>query len=185
MILEQYTWREYQQLAETLPEGYRIGFLKGTVYIMPPPSQEHEIGVALLFALLSAIFAGKSCKFVGSAGISTRLSGEFSPDISLVIGSYAEGVVPDIVGEKTRTSKITEAKLQVFFEAGVKEVWELSKDNQILLRVRGANDWVISKYSKLTGYEIERLQHVIEGSKDTNGYPSTDPFVLKNLLVNS
>jgi Uma2 family endonuclease len=125
-------------LADRSEDRYEL--IGGQVFMMAPPTVEHQRTVQKVFKQLDAFFTGKSCEaFVSPIGVCLNENTAVQPDVLVVcdrskIGEKTINGAPDLVVEvsspSTKVHDLNRKRL-LYKEAGVREYWVVD-DGRIL-----------------------------------------------------
>lgn len=149
MRLDDVSWERFEQLSACLGEtrALRLTYIKGSLEIMSPISDEHEALKSNLAVLVEAYMEQAGLRFYRRGGFTLREPGVGAgePDESYCIG--ANQAVPDLVIEVVVTSGAL-SKLPLYLAKGVTEVW-VWEDGRLTVHVRGTGHYVASATSQL------------------------------------
>jgi len=158
-----YTYADYKEW--DLDEGERFELLNGEAFAMSAPSAKHQMILGELFAQIHVFLKGKPCKIFPApfdVRLFYRADGKddtvVQPDISVIcdrqkIGPEGCRGAPDFVVEILSPSNSAiemQQKLELYRESGVKELWIIDPENNLLTVYLLQGDIIYSKNYKKT-----------------------------------
>ncbi len=167
---QSYTVEEF----EALPgDGNRYELVRGKIVKMPSTGDEHGTILDELYAALRAyVKANKLGKLWFTTGFKLSDDTEFEPDLMFItadrvppLSKKALRVIPDLVVEIWSPSQLTlkgldkasQQKIQDYLEGGVRQVWSIHPENQIIevyQQGQSAPVQVLGIKSELNGGEV-------------------------------
>ncbi len=152
VVLGGMTWQAFEALLAMRGETsvVRMYYLDGKIEILSPASI-HEFRKKLLARLLEfwALQADNAVEGFGSWTLkSEREEAGAEPDECYVIGR-ARKDVPDLVIEVEWSRVLGLSKQEIYKRLGVRELWTITNDAQLVLRVLERGRWVVRTRSKV------------------------------------
>jgi Uma2 family endonuclease len=152
VVLRGMAWQDYEAFLAIRGEraGVRMYYLDGAIEIMSP-SKTHELRKKTLARLLEiwALELDLDVNAFGSWGQKNeeREAGA-EPDECYILGS-PEKSAPDLVIEIEWSRTLGLSKLEIYRRLGIRELWTLKSDGQLVVRALEKGQWVERAKSKL------------------------------------
>lgn len=151
VILRGMSWQDFEALLAIRGDraGVRMYYLDGAIELMSP-ARTHEGRKKTLARLLEvwALETGVDLNGFGSWTLKNepREAGA-EPDECYIVGKDKD--VPDLVIEIEWSRATRLAKHEIYLRLGVRELWTLKADGQLVVRARHGGAWAQRKKSKL------------------------------------
>jgi Uma2 family endonuclease len=153
VVLHAMGWQDFEAMLAIRGDrsGVRMYYLDGEIEFVSP-TKTHEDRKTTLARLLE-LWATESDVALNGFGSWTlkkelREAGA-EPDECYILGESIERDVPDLAIE-VEWSRVTGlAKPEIYRRLGVRELWTLKNDGQLVVRVLERGDWVVRSKSKL------------------------------------
>lgn len=153
MVLRAMSWQDFEALLAIRGErsGVRMYYLDGEIEIVSP-TKIHE-GRKTTLARLLEIWALESDVALNGFGSWTlkkeiREAGA-EPDECYIVGDSTEQEVPDLAIEVEWSRATGLAKPEIYRRLGVRELWTLKSDGQLVIRTLEKGEWALRAKSKL------------------------------------
>jgi Uma2 family endonuclease len=151
VILHDISWSAFEALLDARGESSvpRMYFLDGEVELLSP-AHDHEIRKTTLARLLElwALETGTSITGVGSWTLKNRpKKAGAEPDECYIIGDEDKRT-PDLVIEVEWSRTVGLDKREIYARLGVRELWTLTAEGRLVVRVLHGEKYVESKKSK-------------------------------------
>lgn len=153
VVLRGMSWQDFEALLAIRGErsGVRMYYLDGEIEIMSP-TKIHE-GRKTTLARLLEIWAMESDIALNGFG-SWTLTKELreagaEPDECYIVGESTEKAVPDLATEVEWSRATGLSKPEIYRRLGVRELWTLTSDGRLIVRILEKGAWVMHANSKL------------------------------------
>jgi len=153
VVLRAMSWQDFEALLAIRGErsGVRMYYLDGEIEIVSP-TKIHE-GRKTTLARLLEIWALESDVALNGFGSWTlkkeiREAGA-EPDECYIVGDSTEKEVPDLAIEVEWSRATGLAKPEIYRRLGVRELWTLKSDGQLVIRTLEKGEWALRTRSKL------------------------------------
>ena len=147
------SWEDYERLLAI--RGHRnrprMYYLDGVLELVSP-SGTHEYRKSTLGRLLEqwATELDVELSAFGEWRLKRkRRKAGAQPDESYVLGPIEGRRIPDLVIEVEWSRRVILAKHEIYLRLGVREMWTLTREMKLVIRVRADDRWVIQQTSQL------------------------------------
>ena len=151
------TWEYYLYLRDVAPDAWRITYDHGELYVVSP-SKCHERNKCRLAGLIERALEELGIDYWEDGSMTLRIPMEMGgePDASFEIGEPRD--VPHLVIESEVSSKLTAAKLKLYWNMGVQELWQVDQNNNLIVSSKGEHSWVETQQSILVPIDLPMIQ---------------------------
>jgi Uma2 family endonuclease len=153
VVLRAMSWQDFEAILAIRGErsGVRMYYLDGEIEIVSP-TKIHE-GRKTTLARLLEIWAMESDVALNGFG-SWTLKNELreagaEPDECYIVGEATDKDVPDLAIEVEWSRATGLSKPEIYRRLGVRELWTLKSNGQLIVRILEKGDWVERTRSKL------------------------------------
>jgi Uma2 family endonuclease len=153
VILRGMSWEDFESILAIRGDrpGVRMYYLDGEIELMSP-ARTHEDRKKTLARLLE-VWAVESNVEINGFGSWTlkqqRRKAGAEPDECYILGDATHRDAPELVIEVEWSRTLGLEKREIYRRLGVRELWTLRADGQLVIRVLHDNDWVESERSDL------------------------------------
>ena len=167
VILRQMAWQDYEAMLAIRGDrsGVRMYYLDGEIELMSP-AKIHEGRKKTLARLLEtwALETDVELNGFGSWTLKKEVrEAGAEPDECYILGRSTDRDVPDLAIEIEWSRRTGLAKHEIYRRLGVRELWTLKSDGQLIVRVLQKGDWVERRKSKvLPGLDLPWLLSFID-----------------------
>lgn len=171
VVLRGMSWQDYEALLAIRGDraGVRMYYLDGEIEIMSP-TKVHEGRKKTLSRLLEvwALETGVELEGFGSWTLKKEMrEAGAEPDECYILGD-PEKDVPDLAIEVEWSRAVGLVKHEIYRRLGVRELWTLKADGQLIVRVLDKGEWVEHAKSKLLPkLDLTWLVGFLEGGSQT------------------